>query len=408
VYAADGLENQPVRFLIARTLVAPDGSTHHVFQDSLLLDVVHIAPTAFRLDRDPSPPFLPRLSFVVTDFGTTDDEVEAEVIFRAAVVYELEPWVDPAVIELARQTFAAENVVPRFTTIVPRGARLQLGGEVREGATVDPAAGIRDTLELDQAAFASLLSEKLALPGGLTGSVEFDLFDGTTTAANVRMSLQEETSGLFDVSFAGGVADRPGHYKIVIRNRIESPVEVTSLPGMALAPNVTAQAVDAAQWVGRTIEPAGQIELEYRVSDPEFPVSTLDPVVLAAPKPDVAALLGRLIVTPGYASLAFSVSVEAVNGVFGPPADGEEALSGLLVEFDDGSQATLSPDLMRTEVTLLSRIIDQIFGGADRQQRYFYRVTNLHLSGEGARTGWREGQGSGTLRVGAAVVQLDF
>ena len=47
-------------------------------------------------------------------------------------------------------------------------------------------------------------------------------------------------------------------------------------------------------------------------------------------------------------------------------------------------------------------------GTGDDSQRYFYRVTNLHASGEGARTSWLEGHGPTPLQVGTATVKLDF
>jgi hypothetical protein len=113
-------------------------------------------------------------------------------------------------------------------------------------------------------------------------------------------------------------------------------------------------------------------------------------------------------VTAGYTSLGFSVTVRAAPGTFGSTAGAAEPLSALLVEFDDGTRTTLSSGVDHVEVTVVGRLIDQILGTADDSQRYFYRVTNLHASGEGARTSWIEGHGTADLVVGGAVVKLDF
>jgi len=115
-----------------------------------------------------------------------------------------------------------------------------------------------------------------------------------------------------------------------------------------------------------------------------------------------------LLVTPGYASLGFALTVKAPPELFAPPSGGAETLIGLLVEFDDGTRTNLSGSTPQVDVTLVGRLADQLLGTADESQRYFYRVTNLHPSGEGARTTWLEGHGTAPLQVGAAVVKLDF
>lgn len=418
VFAVEGFDRGGIHLLLPLRLTAPDGSAHVVYQDNLMRDVVHIAPNEFRLERDATAPFLPSLSFLASEFGTTDgtNDEDADVLFRVAAVYRLEPWLDPDVVELARAELATQGLVARFTTSVARDAALTLdldllGNEQqRGGATVDPARGITDTLELDHTTFVRLWRERLSNPasGGITGNVEYKLFDGSPVQVKVRLSLWEASSELFDVAPVGGVDGQPGRYRVVVRNRIESPARVTALPSVVVSGGATAHAVDAGSIVGQVFQPQESREIMYDVSGGAADVDDLEPTVLARAEPNLPALLKLLMLTPGYASLGFSLAVKAAATAFAPSTGGGEALTGLLVEFDDGSRATLTPSQPQMDVSLVGRLLDQILGTGDDSQRYFYRVTNLHASGEGARTSWLEGRGAASLEVGVAAVRLDF
>ena len=193
-----------------------------------------------------------------------------------------------------------------------------------------------------------------------------------------------------------------------IRNRIESPAQIVRLPPERISADVVATPVDGANLAGRSLAPQETVEVDYQVNPPDAVVDSLQPVVFGRVEPNLNALLKLFVLNTGYSSMSFAVEVKAAAGVFTPPTQGAEPVTGLLVEFDDGSKAELTPEEPETEVTLVGRLIDQLMGGAGDQQRYFYRVTNLHPSGEGARTGWKEGQGAEPVAVGTAVVQLDF
>ena len=80
----------------------------------------------------------------------------------------------------------------------------------------------------------------------------------------------------------------------------------------------------------------------------------------------------------------------------------------MIVEFDDGTRTTLTAADDNEPVEIFGRIVDQILGTADDSQRYFYRVTNLHASVEGARTSWIEGHGETPIEVTSAIGKLDF
>lgn len=417
VYATDTFQTSGMHLLLPRTLTDESGRTNRiVYQDNLMPDVIHVAPTEYRLARSQEAPFLPGLSMLCADFGTTAESADqAEVLFNVVCSYELEPWLDPEIVELARAELAAEGLTARFTPIVPREAKLTLeldllGDEKERGeAEIEASVGISDTLILNHDTFTRLWREHLANEsGGVTGKVSYELFDGTPAQSRVSLSLWETSPDVFDVDFLGMVGAQPGRCRVRIRNRIESPAQIVRLPPERVSVDVVATPVDGANLAGRRLAPQETVEVDYQINPPDAVVDSLQPVVFGRVEPNLNALLKLFVLNTGYSSMSFAVEVKAAAGVFTPPTQGAEPLTGLLVEFDDGSKAELTPEEPETEVTLVGRLIDQLMGGAGDQQRYFYRVTNLHPSGEGARTGWKEGQGVEPVAVGTAVVQLDF
>jgi hypothetical protein len=402
-----------LHLLVPLSLVGPDGSVHTVYRDSLMRDVIHMPPSGFRLERDQNAPFLPAISFLASDFSTTDNNDDADVLFRVVAAYRLEPWLNPDVVELARAELAKESLVAHFTTGTATGAKLSLDldllgdAQSRTGAAVDPATGIDDTLDLDHQTFVRLWRERLAA-GGVTGSVQYQLFDGSPARVPVEISLRASSSELFDVTFIGPPADQPGRYRVIVRNRVESPARITGLPPELIAGGGVAHAVDQSTVLNQVLQPQETRQIDYQPSGGSGAVTEFSPTVIGYAEPNLPALLRLLMVARGYTSLGFSVSLQAVAGVFDPPAAGAEPLTGLLVEFDDGTRTTLTATHDHEDVTVVGRLIDQILGTADDSQRYFYRITNLHASGEGARTSWIERLGSGPLPVGSAVVHLDF
>lgn len=416
VFAVAGFESGGIHLLLPLRLPTPDGSTHIVYQDNLMRDVVHVTPTEFRLERDPTAPFLPALRFLASEFTTTDNDEDAKVMFRVTMAYRLEPWLDPDVVELARAELAKQSLVARFMTSVSQDAKMSLdldllGAEQqRDEAQIDPDTGITDTLDLDQTTFVRLWRERVANPagGGIEGSVSFRLFDGSLANVRVRLSLWENSAELFDASFVGPVADQSDRYGVLVRNRVESPAWIVALPGELLAGGGVAHAVDAQSAVGQLLKPQETRKIDYSVKPPDTPVVSFEPAVIGRPAPDFGKLLKELMLTSGSGPLGFDLTVKAVQGAFAAPAEGSEAITGLIVEFDDGTRVNLTAEVSQVKVALAGRFIDQIQGAEDDKKRYFYRVTNVHASGEGARTSWREGQGDADLEVSSAVVRLDF
>ena len=413
VFVTDQNYSEAIHLLVPIALVGPDGATHTIYRDSLMPDVVHMPPSGFRLERETSAPYLPALTFVASDFSTTTDSgTQAEVLFRVAAAYRLEPWVNPDLLELARTQL--DNRALQFTTGTAAEAKLTLELDIlgdqklRAEATIDPAVGITDTLDLDYQAFVRLWREHLNA-SGVRGTVSYRLFDGSQANADVLLSLRETSAELFDVTLTGPVPDQPGRYRVHVRNRVESPAHMTGFPPELLAGGGVAHAVNVAALQNRKLQPQETCEVDYDVTGTTSPLSEFSPAILGHIEPDPGALLRLLMITQGYSSLAFSVTVSAAEGVFANAAATAEPLTGLLVEFDDGTKTRLTPSKTSSEVTVVGRLLDQILGTADDKQRYFYRVTNLHASGEGARTSWTEGNGSVPLPpVGRAGGGFDF
>jgi len=427
IFVTEGWEAGAPHMLLPLAVTFPDGSSKTVYQDSLMPDVFHVPPAEFRLVRDEHAPFLPSIQFVPADAisleeGDAEAGEKAEVMFRMIVTYRIEPWLDVELLEQARDQLAAHaDGEPRFASTVPRDARLVLDGldELPEGererteAEVDWDNGITDYFELDNQAFTQLWSHRLlggvsdSVIPGVVGHVEFRMVDGTQGRSDVRLTLQNESDDVVDVVLDGPVEGQEGRYRVGIRNRIESPVVLAALPGERMESGVTVRPVSAAGLVGRELAPGEHVELEYDVAPADAEVFELHPPVVARVKPDPAALLRLLLSRPGFDSMGFTVPVRAAEGTFDATGGGEP-LVGLVVEFDGGEAVELSPERPEVEAHLLGRLADQLLGEADDQERFFYRVVNVHPSGEGARTGWQEGQGTSTLEVGVAIVDLPF
>ena len=406
--------NTGLHLLIPLNLVGADGSTHVVYRDSLMRNVLHMPPSGFRLERDDTAPFLPTLSFLTSDFSTTDgdDDDQADLLLRVLVAYRLQPWLKQDVVDLARAELAKEGLVAHFTTGTAQDAKLSLNlqllgdAQQRAAAAIDPATGITDTLDLDYPTFVQVWRNALA-DNGIGGTVQYQLFDGSRASVPVQLSLRETSAEIFDVSFVGPVAEHPGRYRVSVRNRVESPARIVQLPPELVGGGV-AHAVAAETLLNQVLQPQEARQIDYDVTGATEVITDFSPSAIGQPEPNLPALLRLLMVAKGYSSLGFSVPVAAAPRAFETPASGAEPLTGLIVEFDDGSRATLTPSSPQASVTVVGRMIDQILGTADDTQRYFYRVTNLHATGEGARTSWTEGHGTGTLPVGGAVVRLDF
>lgn len=414
LFVADEDYAEALHILVPLSLVRPGGATYTVYRDSLMPDVLYMPPSGFRLERDATPPYLPSLTFLASDFSTTTaDEAEADVMFRVAAGYRLEPWLDPDIVELARAQL--NNRALQFTTGTATEAKLTLDldflGEqaLRSEAVVDPSIGITDTLDLDHQAFVQLWRERLSPSGGaVSGRVEYRLFDGSPATVRVQLSLKETSDALFDVMFVGPVGDQPGRYRVSVRNRVESPAHLTGFPPELVADGGVAHVADVTAVQNRLLQPQETVDVDYVVTGSTTPLSEFSPTILGHVEPNLPALLRSLMMTQGYSSLGFSLTVNAAAGAFAPVAADSEPLTGLLVEFDDGTKTRLTAAKTESQVTVVGRLIDQILGTADDTQRYFYRVTNLHASGEGARTTWNQGNGTAPLTVSRAGGGFDF
>jgi hypothetical protein len=417
VFMTEGFDPGGIHLLLPLALTASSGQMFIVFQDNLMREVVHVAPSEFRLARDRQPPFLPGLSLLPADFTTSDHGNNVDVLFQMVMNYQLEAWLDPEMIQLARVEMARQGVVaPRITPILPREATLTLALEEglaqlrsRDKATVDPATGITDTLVVDNDAFTNIWRNHLAQPGvGISGQVRYQLFDGSEAHSDVSISFWETSPDVFDTTFIGAVDGKVGQFRVRVTNRIESPVTIVQLPSVVLHEGIVAHVVDAGAFINKQLESRKWVDIDYLVPPPhDAKVVDVKPTVFGRVEPDLKALLRVLMLSPGYSSMGFTVPVKAKDGVFAT-SQGPEPLTGLLVEFDDGTKTRLTPEDPATEVFLVGRLADHLLGKVDDQHRYFFRVTNLHPSGEGARSGWWERQGSDLLDVPATVVQLDF
>jgi len=419
-----GLGSEAIHLLLPIRLQDNSGDsnpkTFTVYQDNLMPDVIHIVPTEFRMLRDDNAPYLPSMAFLPSDFATADNEEETEVLFRMSVVYKIDPWLDPLAMQLAREELLKQNLIARFTPVNPQDASLTLDLDLlgdekkRDSVTIDASSAITDTLDLSHDDFVNLWRNRLSLMagGGINGKIHYKLFDGSQATSKVTISLSEESSDFFETSFAGPVSGKPGHYLVIVRNRIESPVTIKDIASYRVDKDVIAHPVNETSLNNTTLQPQETLHIEYLVEPQDYPVEYIDPAITGSSSPVASTLLKMMMAKPGYSSLSFPLTIKAADDTFTQTDDESEIITGLLVEFDDGTRVTLTPGDDEQEVTLVGRLIDQILGTADEQQRFFYRITNLHAIGEGARTSWYESQASvEELEVTPAFVKatgLDF
>jgi hypothetical protein len=152
-----------------------------------------------------------------------------------------------------------------------------------------------------------------------------------------------------------------------------------------------------------TVPAGGSVNLDYRLDPPDADVDDIEPLLRVMVRTDLRALLPKLMVNRGYAADTFDLKVTCDPAFFGQTPPGAPGpLTGLLVEFEADADAVLVPAAPSKDVKVRMPILPWLLkepGG----QRYRYRVTNLHGTGEGVRPGavggWVDGEGGGTLTV---------
>jgi hypothetical protein len=199
-------------------------------------------------------------------------------------------------------------------------------------------------------------------------------------------------------AYRGPVGD--GLVRVTVTNPLESPVEIVEL---YRSPAGMGAFAFPQSDVGLTVPAGGSVNLDYRLDPPDADVDDIEPLLRVIVRTDLRALLPKLMMNRGYAADTFDLKVACDAAFFGQTPPGAPGpLTGLLVEFEADADAVLVPAAPSKDVKVRMPILPWLLkepGG----QRYRYRVTNLHGTGEGVRPGavggWVDGEGGGTLTV---------
>ena len=390
--------------LLKQTVLSKEGGViGTVWQDSGFADQFYYEPEEFRLGRLFRPvsggPYQPDLVIALYEAVVQAEANGATTIdYRAELAYQAQPYINPKVLELARAQFATPGGQPKFTALNPVTSQLTLHLQSSAGEQHQPLErpdvtvsfdddGIVDEVPLSSAELEKVLAAFRSPAGvGLSGYVEAELLDGNSARIPVNLSLLETASPLFDTTFHGSVATEAGLYRLSLRNRIESPVQIDGIEAIALENNAIAYPQTSP---GVQVQPGEIITLDYRVTPAEAKVTSFEPALTTRIQPMAGDVKfwEKFIVNEGYTDETFQVTVSILPVYFETTPPGMSPLTGVHVAFDSGVEITLTAAELSKEIELRMPLLPRLMNDIKAKQ-YRYQITNLHGEEIGAETDW--------------------
>jgi hypothetical protein len=356
-----------------------------MYQDSAFRDQVYCEPQEFRLPRQDSYPYLPALRLTFLDLLTQENSADPNLAshqYRVRISYQLSPYIDPGILQLARQQAPVPNA--RFTALVPLSSTLTVripnenGGELveipRTGSEVDFEQGILDEIEVTGTQFERL---QLVSGGGLEGAVNAKLLGNQDAQIPVKLSLTQNAGQVFNAQYQSDLGG--GKHRVSITNRIENPVAVDQLYRVSLGNGAMARPLSSP---GFLVNPGETAALDYQVTPATAEVSDLRPLLSSTiVLTNLKDLWKKLITNTGYVSGTFQIDVSTDPLYFEPLGDGSPQLIGLEVAFGDGAKVTLTKDQSKVEKLNLRIPFLYTLIGDPEALNYEYWVTNLYDNG---------------------------
>lgn len=379
------------------------------FQDSAFTNQFYYQPQEFRLPRLSSPPFLPDLRIVFFDLVAQTEAGggdQAVLNYKVQLAYRATPYIDPVLLDLVQQQ--VPEVQARFNALAPENTTFSLrlpadesGGALtdvpRPGVEVRFDQGIVDQIELSRTEFERIFAFFQSPSGvGLDGEVEAALLGSLTTRVPVHLSLKEFAGSVLSHTYLGPVDG--GLHRVRLVNPIESPVTINALYRVTLGNGVFAFPQSA---VGAVLPPGSQFDLDYRLEPASASVADISPALSVSIDVDPLRLWPQLFINQGYTSETFMVTPSTLPDFFGVvPPSGGEPLTSILVEFDEGTNVTLTAARLQAEVYLRIPLLPRLLGDA-QAKKFRYRVTNLHGADAhpGDKSDWANGEGEGSLTI---------
>ncbi|MEM8806321.1 MAG: hypothetical protein AAGF01_09880 [Cyanobacteria bacterium P01_G01_bin.38] len=389
--------------LIKRSVHSQEGAVIGTFwQDSGIPDQFYYEPEEFRLARRSQPasdaPYQPDLVIALYEAVLQTEDESTTISYRAELAYQAQPYINPQVLERAREQLADPGTAAKFTALSPLTSQLilqlpldqndgRLQSVERPEVEVSFDDGIIDEVSLSSSELERILAAFQTPSGvGLSGHVKAQLLDGKMAQIPVNLSLVETASPLFDTTFHGPVPDAAGRYRLSLRNRIESPVHIDGIGAIALSPETTAYPQTSP---GIQVEPGDSIALDYQITPADAKVQTFEPVLTTRIQVQTSdpELWSKFIVNQGYTAETFRVSVAIAPVYFETTPPGMAPLTGVHVEFDSGAAITLTPEALSQDVELRIPLLPRLMNDINAKQ-YYYQITNLHGEEIGAETDW--------------------
>ncbi|HEY0556650.1 MAG TPA: hypothetical protein VGG20_20510 [Thermoanaerobaculia bacterium] len=391
------------------TAVWPEGGrpyTYYQAQDQP--ELFYFLPDRFEVTRRPLSPHLPSLA---VDVGGGD--LIGQALFTLS--YVAAPVWDPARIAAAAEALKAHarGQAPVFVQIEPAGPKLRLklptdAGPAfveQTGARVSLIAGVSGSVTLPLDPFQRIFNAFFDEVGDLlTGEVVVTV-DGQETAIPFNARARSFVGEVFD--HAEAADPDSGGLRVTLRNAVESPIQVDSLPvtlrqGERTVPARLASAdppLPARLSPATDAAPAGALSLVV------VPAAAGSPPLDATW--DAVFDLGAVRVVPDPAAVWYAVLSRGVAGtserqvrvkLLAATFTGAGAPAAVQVEFESGATASFEPPTTPPADPFLDQVVeiavpirDFIVGPQDPQAPKGYRYRVRTVSATGIRTGdWQE------------------
>jgi len=383
-YMFDSPESPSSNHFLYRHQIDTDGGQAIFYQDMGARDQFYYEPQEFRLARSSANPHLPDLRVYLSTVVTGDSAVAAagadDPSYRANLVYDAVPFIDPGILSLARTSLGADQSA-RFSPITAEKSQLVMDfpesvSDARPEVEISFDRAFSDSVDLPSSAFEEVFVW-FRSGQGVKGAVEFTAPDGKVRHIPVKLSLQENTGALFNVQRPVALPS-PTEFGVTLTNRIESTVVIERLHDVQLAPGVTAVPIRPAP--GINIEPGASLQIDYRVSPAEAVVTEIRPVLATTIKPNHDLLWRQLFVNRGYTKQTFDIAVSVPQEYFdSPPPEGMEALTAVQIDFEPDTRLVLTREKLSATISLRIPLLDYLMA-AQSAKRYRYKISTLHGS----------------------------
>jgi hypothetical protein len=379
---------------------------HRYYRDPQDPSVFHYLPDAFKLSRRPKFPHEPSLivRYVAGTHGLDDMKVELSFVTV--------PYTDPARLQDAAQALPAKledplpaGTEPAFMTLSPAPEKISVslslpGGEGAagfrhlDGARVDLPTVVSHTLEVTLEEFKRIYEALLGAVSVLfQGSVSVEFADGTEQIP-LHARIDDMVGSVFEETEKPGASE--GSVHLTLRNAIESPLTFSGVSAQLVVGKTPHSADIAGIDTSAPIDlaPGAEVELEIvpteavsgKVEDAVLDFTTLEV------KPDVEKIYNAILDPTAPRDYIRAITVRGTQFF----AAAESAPVAVLVEFERGSTAELTPDKKDADGVVNQPLADYVLANVVRAEEptpetvdlttatYRYKVTVI--TPQGGRT----------------------